>query len=534
LKNTNKLGAEVVINPEIVIGLVGPIGVQLEDVQDSIFDELKALNYRYEFIKVTELMQRWDVGEEKISKASFYDYYKGLIRYADGFRKHCESHSALAALAIEEIRSMRSEYHKRKKLDFDRLSDDKQHELEAKYRDQPVLGTAYIIRQFKLPQEIELLRRTYGRKFIQVSVFLDKFERKKSLVKSIKKFNSTRVTTSSAAQQSIQLMEIDSNEDNEEYGQRISNVFHLGDVFLQGNRKENIEKTTKRFFKALFGSNAISPSKMEYGMYAAAGAALRSIDLSRQVGAAIFSDEGEIKALGCNEVPRAFGGTYWEDHDGGPHRDFEEGLDANHTRKVEILHDFLTRLKKIKSEGYPPSAETVGKEVEDLLKNDQIQGSQLMDIIEFGRMVHAEMSAITDAARLGTSIKNTILYCTTFPCHMCAKHIVASGIRRVVFLEPYPKSYAEELHSDSITFTHSEAKNKVYFEPFIGISPRRYRDIFEKKKRKGEDGKTRVWYEGFPESKSAPLIEDRSSSYIENEIAAIQAGGLGKLKGKER
>ncbi|MGB8551432.1 MAG: hypothetical protein WCD82_24935, partial [Xanthobacteraceae bacterium] len=82
------------------------------------------------------------------------------------------------------------------------------------------------------------------------------------------------------------------------------------------------------------------------------------------------------------------------------------------------------------------------------------------------------------------------LYCTTFPCHLCAKHIVAAGIERVVFLEPYPKSYAQKLHSDSITF-ETNVGDKVLFEPFIGISPRRYRDIFEKKKRKGEDGKAK-------------------------------------------
>jgi len=294
-------------------------------------------------------------------------------------------------------------------------------------------------------------------------------------VKSIQKFNSARISKAKAEQQAIELMEIDSNEESEKYGQRISDVFYLGDVFIRGNHRESIEKTTKRFFEAFFGSNEISPSKMEYGMYAAAGAALRSIDLSRQVGAAIFSDEGEILALGCNEVPKAFGGSYWEDHVGGPHRDFEEGLDANQNRKIEILHDFLTRLKKIGLIGSGDmSSEQVGQQVKKLLGHNQIQESQLMDIIEFGRMVHAEMSAITDAARLGTSIQNTTLFCTTFPCHVCAKHIVASGVKRVVFLEPYPKSYAEELHSDSITFNPAEANNKVYFEPFIGISPRRY------------------------------------------------------------
>jgi deoxycytidylate deaminase len=43
-----------------------------------------------------------------------------------------------------------------------------------------------------------------------------------------------------------------------------------------------------------------------------------------------------------------------------------------------------------------------------------------MDILEFGRVIHAEMSAISDAARLGRATKDATLFCTTFPCHICA------------------------------------------------------------------------------------------------------------------
>ena len=69
--------------------------------------------------------------------------------------------------------------------------------------------------------------------------------------------------------------------------------------------------------------------------------------------------------------------------------------------------------------------------------------------LEFKCIIHAEMSAISDAARKGVAIQGATLYSTTFPCHLCAKHIVASGIKRVVYLEPYPKSYANALHGES-------------------------------------------------------------------------------------
>jgi deoxycytidylate deaminase len=81
--------------------------------------------------------------------------------------------------------------------------------------------------------------------------------------------------------------------------------------------------------------------------------------------------------------------------------------------------------------------------VEDLIakrkvpkKNGALLGSRIMDLTEYGRVVHAELLALCDAARLGRSVKGATLYCTTFPCHNCTKHLLASGIRRVVFMEP--------------------------------------------------------------------------------------------------
>jgi hypothetical protein len=44
----------------------------------------------------------------------------------------------------------------------------------------------------------------------------------------------------------------------------------------------------------------------------------------------------KIISLGCNEVPKAFGGTYWDDDSPNGHRDFEEGIDANQLYKTVI------------------------------------------------------------------------------------------------------------------------------------------------------------------------------------------------------
>lgn len=439
-----------------------------------------------------------------VDESSYGCRYRSLIANADSVRRETQNQAALACMAISEIRRLRQEL---------------QPNLDPKQaRDTPILGRAYVIRQFKREEEIALLREVYGRKFIQISVFSDKEERKKQLIGKIKDYDTKIIDDDLAEKEAIDLISIDNNEASDEYGQRVSDVFHLGDVFIPGDKNNDMEIIIRRFIDALFGHNGLSPTKSEYGMYAAAGAALRSLDLSRQVGAAIFSPHGEVVTLGSNEVPKAFGGTYWCDDGGEQFRDFEKGHDVNHTRKLRIVHDLVERMGK---SGFLSDklteAGTPGEQVRKLMADRLISDSRIMDIIEFGRIIHAEMSAITDAARTGKSLSNSILFCTTFPCHMCAKHIVASGIRRVVFLEPYPKSHAKDLHADSITFSPSESAEKVLFEPFIGISPRRYRDIFEKKKRKESDGTKKDWSKGKP----VPSIEDRGSAYIANEEPAI-------------
>ncbi|MDX0997089.1 deoxycytidylate deaminase [Sinorhizobium medicae] len=495
--------AAIIDNPELVIGLVGPIGVDLDAVIGYLKKALQEVHYKSKVIHITTVMG--DILPHlKVDDESYTGRYKSLIRNADTVRRITNNQAALACLAISEIRRLRQELHK--KLP------------RKKARDTPALGTAFIIRQFKREEEINLLRQVYGRKFVQISVFSDADERRKQLIKKIKGYRTTIVEDVDAEKQAIDLISIDNNEIGDDYGQRVSDVFHLGDVFVQGESTKEAEDTIERFIKAFFGHNGLSPTKAEYGMYAAAGAALRSLDLSRQVGAAIFSQHGEVITLGCNEVPKAFGGTYWSDDDGDKARDFEEGYDGNHSRKLRMVHDLVDRMGKLGflSDKLVKAGPPV-EQIRRMMSEKLISGSRVMDIIEFGRIIHAEMSAITDAARLGKALKDSVLFCTTFPCHMCAKHIVSSGIRKVTFLEPYPKSHAKDLHSDSITFSCTEESAKVLFEPFIGISPRRYRDIFEKKKRKDDEGKATMWNKGKP----IPRIEDRGSSYIDNEEPAI-------------
>ncbi|PRH88708.1 deoxycytidylate deaminase [Labrys okinawensis] len=479
-------------NPELIIGLVGPIGADIDSTVEFLTKNLKEVNYSVHLIHLTDYMEFADV-KQKIDKSTYYNKYKTLISYANEFRKMAKNNAAMAGLAIMQIRAHR--------------------EKQRGDANSPALGTAYIIRQFKRPEEIDVMRGLYGRKFIQVSIYGNEIERRRHLIQKIRRYDNSPKSDSVCEKEAIELIDIDYNEKDKDNGQRISDVFHLGDLFVDSLTEDRGNGTIYRFIQALFGHNGCSPNKDEYGLYIAAAASLRSIDLSRQVGAAIFSGSGDVISMGCNEVPKAGGGTYWCDDPGKKHRDFEQNLDPNNQRKNEIIYDFVARLSEENLlEKSIQDLPSVAERFQNIISRSLIKDSQVMDIIEYGRIIHAEMNAITDAARLGRSTSEATLFCTTFPCHICAKHIVSSGVKRVVFLEPYPKSYAESLHNDSITFDPTR-KNKVLFQPFIGISPRRYRDIFEKKKRKDSNGRAEQWYEKLP----APMIEDRSAAYIENE-----------------
>nr|WP_054691735.1 dCMP deaminase family protein [Geotalea toluenoxydans] len=68
---------------------------------------------------------------------------------------------------------------------------------------------------------------------------------------------------------------------------------------------------------------------------------------------------------------------------------------------------------------------------------------------ELCRGLHAEQNAIIQAAKHGTGIEGSTLYCTTMPCIICSKMIINAGIKRIVFEMGYPDQLAEEMIRES-------------------------------------------------------------------------------------
>lgn len=54
------------------------------------------------------------------------------------------------------------------------------------------------------------------------------------------------------------------------------------------------------------------------------------------------------------------------------------------------------------------------------------------------RVIHAEISAISKAAKFGVPIDGGTIYCSLFPCLNCALTIISSGIKKIVERSKYP------------------------------------------------------------------------------------------------
>lgn len=343
------------------------------------------------------------------------------------------------------------------------------------------VNKVYILRSLKRPREVELLRRIYGPGFYLIGVYAPRDVRKAILARDIEDASRLieELTPLEAERRALELLERDDDE-RDDMGQDMRDTFHLADLFLSigDNHHEALtaaERSLKRFVELALGNTEHSPTMDEAMMFLAHAAAARSSSLSRQVGAVVATNRGEALGVGCNDVPRAGGGLYWaSDHNDD--RDVLRDRDSSNEHADANLRDILRILQ---TAGWLNGQHTV-EEAWQLLGR-----TRWMNLLEFGRTAHAEMEAILSTARAGVSPKGRVLYTTTYPCHECARLILDAGIRRVVYVEPYPKSLALKLHANAIVQAETAcdcqqcgAPDAVEFLPFVGIGPRRYLDLF--------------------------------------------------------
>lgn len=104
----------------------------------------------------------------------------------------------------------------------------------------------------------------------------------------------------------------------------------------------------------------------------------------------------------------------------------------------------FVRDKRILATGYngAPSGLKHCEEVGCLREQQGIASGERHELC---RAIHAEQNAIVQAAQFGTSLKDSILYCTHTPCVLCAKMLINTGVDRIVVLGEYPDKLSREM-----------------------------------------------------------------------------------------
>ena len=400
---------------ELVFGVVSPVGSDLTRLEAVLSAHIKRFGYAVNTIRVSQFLRQLDTTSLRLKLRFAPEYHRIHTHMDAGNRARDISHRGdiLALHAASEIHSQRVD-------------------------EQPLSETAHIILSLKHPDEVTALRRIYGVGFFLIGLYTPRAERQLNLEK-----------LDMSARQASELMKRDES-DEIELGQQTSGTFYQADAFLSLDSASvaSFASEVERFVDLVFGDPFRTPTAAEHAMFLAFAGSLRSADLSRQVGAVVVSAGGEVIATGGNDVPRYGGGLYWPGED--DQRDYKWGKDSN---KVEIEKIVQEILRNAQEQRKAPTK----SQLENALRR-----SRLRDLTEFGRPVHAEMEALLSCARSGVSPRGGVLYCTTFPCHNCAKHIVAAGIERVFYVEPYPKSLAAELHRDAIAVDQGTEGTRMF------------------------------------------------------------------------
>lgn len=485
---------------ELIFAVVGHVGSGTSEVAKTLADLLSKASggvpaHEVGIVKASDLIASWASKEGKtvpelIDGRKTLQIVERFQDLGDELRDETNDYAAVAKAFAVQVRKLRAT---------------RQGQVPA--TSQPVLPDgnpkAYILDSIRHPAEVELLRHVYQDAFVLVGVVCEESKRLQRVMGKYPDAGKSRAE---------EFMRRDAKA-SQKHGQRVSDAFHLSDYFLDNtedrhradgsaNPDWDVPERLSRLVKIIRHAEIVRPSQAETAMHHARAAALRSACLSRQVGAALLDRAGNVIATGCNEVPKAGGGVYGESFERDEPDDHrcayrsvighQVPYCSNSQEQNKIISTLLSHITGVM---------TVDPETMEKLKT-AFRSGPIGSLLEFSRAVHAEMDAIISAARSRTSTIGARLFVTTFPCHYCARHIVAAGIDEVQYIEPYPKSQALDLHSDSIQVTAAkwsvpsqfsltrivngdtpaprDQRPKVLFRPFTGVAPRLYGRAFGK------------------------------------------------------
>lgn len=328
-------------------------------------------------------------------------------------------------------------------------------------------GNKVVIECFRSPIEIDLLRDEFPH-FYLIALYSPRDERK-------------RRKTEQGEKDFDIADERDTGEKENKYGQHVRKCVTHADIVLDNSSRWRHGDDIKIFFDkvdlylSLLEEPYRGPTEKEMIMHLSYSVSLHSTCIQRQVGAVITDMNYRVLSVGYNDVPQ----------DSEPCFELYSQC-YRKIKKKESLQQICQIIKfcpfcgvdlNFKPELFKQEPKTItdsaficnncNKDLSNVISS----GKEL----DFCRSLHAEENAILSNPYLSNNLyaktKNMIIFTTTFPCMLCAKNIANSGIKRVVFVEPYPIKESYEIFNE----------NGIEVEIFEGVKSLSFNWIFRKR-----------------------------------------------------
>lgn len=235
----------------------------------------------------------------------------------------------------------------------------------------------------------------------------------------------------------------------------------------------------------------ITPSSAERGMQIANTAKLNSGCISRKVGAVVTDAEYYVLATGWNDVAKGHTPcnlrsvtdyllTPEKLSSNQHYSKFEKG-EANDSSSFKYKNDTPGNFKDALIDYFKDPFDA---------KNDELRGKNCSFCFKtvhnhyegeanqvHTRSLHAEENAMLQLTKIGgIGARGGILFTTASPCELCSKKAYQLGIKKIIFIDPYPGIAVDQIlkggHLDSqpILVPFSGALGNAYhklYEPFL-------------------------------------------------------------------
>lgn len=258
--------------------------------------------------------------------------------------------------------------------------------------------------------------------------------------------------------------------------QNIQACLEKADVFIRNNGRSvgdqaaDLRQLTYqllRYTTLAEHPGLVTPSRDERCMQLAFVARASSGCISRQVGAVVTDAAYSVQAVGWNDVAKGQISCLLRDVDDLSRQREESAFSAyefsNKDFRTQVSKSYANTAK-LASDGL--SCPFCFKDEFNTLKKDKNQVHT--------RSLHAEENAFLQIAKTGgMSLAGGVLYTTASPCELCAKKAYQLGIKRVVYVDPYPG-----ISNDHI-FASGDLARRPKVELFSGAVGAAYHRFFD-------------------------------------------------------